>query len=431
MGAAAPIAPELSAILRSRSFAAISVGLGRPHPDCWLEGADHQLGGAVLARLRRRVQERALKLLNTGRLATAIRWFDGFLLATRRTPFVDPAEFGERVAFRYNADTLGLFPEFIRDSPSLRSSHEGPVGSSAISGYVGAISGLAVHVAGGQNIVPPSADGVSTRALVAKSMRREDGPAGQRALCRGLRTSDAALAVGKVPRTSPWEQSQWAMVLAGQNLILRGGELGVVDGAEFDPDRDISLDSIQWHDACAESDGFLWAMVRVVSIKDTVARAQPHFIGVRRRLQGAGGFHELCVYDAIRVVWLHRVAGCSPAEVGRGALPLFVQADGSPVDTSCVKDTVRRFGAAVGIDPLELGARSLRIGGATDWMEQLGRDEARTVIRQRGRWASDCDLIYERALLRTHLAGSATLGQGSGRDLERALQGWVQPARRV
>ena len=101
------------------------------------------------------------------------------------------------------------------------------------------------------------------------------------------------------------------------------------------------------------------------------------------------------------------------------------------MDTSFVKDVIRRFAAAVGLDPDEFGARSARIGGATDWMEQLGRDEARAVIKQRGRWGSDCDLIYERALLRTHLAGSATLGVGSGRDLERALPGWVQPAVRA
>ena len=120
-----------------------------------------------------------------------------------------------------------------------------------------------------------------------------------------------------------------------------------------------------------------------------------------------------------------RVTGKEPREV-----PFFVDDGGQTVTTSYVRGLIRLFAEAIGLDGELFGARSLRIGGATDWLERLGRDEGRAVIKQRGRWSSDCDLIYERALLRTHLEGSASIGTQSGRDLERAQPGWVQPAHR-
>ena len=317
----------------------------------------------------------------------------------------------------------------MRSSPSLRASHTGPVGAAAISAYRGAVAGLAARL-GGTTILDPEA-GASAGAAAAKAMRREDGPTGQRALCQGFRTADSGVAASRVERTSDEGVLRWAILLAGQNLILRGGEIGTVDAAEFDPRRDLSWASFQWMEPCAESDGLPWLLVLVVSIKDTTARAQPHRIGIRRRAQGALGHDPLCAYDAIRIHWLRHVERVRPQDrPDRGAGVPFFSVDGVAVNTSYVTSLVRAFATAVGLDPALFGARSLRIGGATDWLEQLGRDTGRAVIRQRGRWASDCDLIYERALLRTHLEGSAAIGAGTGRDLERAMPGWVQPALR-
>jgi len=85
------------------------------------------------------------------------------------------------------------------------------------------------------------------------------------------------------------------------------------------------------------------------------------------------------------------------------------------------------MGAALGIPAVELGARSFRIGGATDWREVFGADAER-VITQRGRWHSDIGAIYQRALAEAHLRGSAAVGDTVGADLESLCRGWVQPS---
>ena len=81
----------------------------------------------------------------------------------------------------------------------------------------------------------------------------------------------------------------------------------------------------------------------------------------------------------------------------------------------------------LGIAPDEVGGKAFRIGGATDLREVHG-DGAQRLIKERGRWASDVAQLYQRALLRTQLDSSAGAGAAVGRDLEEALQGWVQPA---
>ena len=83
--------------------------------------------------------------------------------------------------------------------------------------------------------------------------------------------------------------------------------------------------------------------------------------------------------------------------------------------------------AALGLERHEHGARSFRIGGATDWREVFGADAER-VITQRGRWHSDIGAIYQRALAEAHLRGSAAVGDTQGADLESMCRGWVQPA---
>ena len=108
-------------------------------------------------------------------------------------------------------------------------------------------------------------------------------------------------------------------------------------------------------------------------------------------------------------------------------MPFFTQSNGSKVDTSYMRELARAFARILRIDPSEFGGKSFRIGGATDWAERFG-EQGRVLLKQRGRWDSDCDQIYTRALLKPHLVGSASLGQASGRDLERVFDGWVQPA---
>ena len=82
----------------------------------------------------------------------------------------------------------------------------------------------------------------------------------------------------------------------------------------------------------------------------------------------------------------------------------------------------------MGLDPADFGGKSFRIGGATDWRAVAGFADATRVIKQRGRWASDIQAIYERALASEHLSGSAAVGGACGEDLESLCPGWAQPA---
>ena len=58
----------------------------------------------------------------------------------------------------------------------------------------------------------------------------------------------------------------------------------------------------------------------------------------------------------------------------------------------------------------------------------FGLAKAERLIRQRGRWKSDVQRLYEGALVEEHLGASAELGDATGRELEALCHGWAQPA---
>ena len=156
----------------------------------------------------------------------------------------------------------------------------------------------------------------------------------------------------------------------------------------------------------------------------------------RRRRDGPVGSDPLCTYDAIVLAWTAQAGSPPPspegASRGRAAEPLastpfFTGESGAAWQTSDTRQLAQEMGAALGIPAVELGARSFRIGGATDWREVFGADAER-VITQRGRWHSDIGAIYQRALAEAHLRGSAAVGDTVGADLESLCRGWVQPS---
>ena len=83
---------------------------------------------------------------------------------------------------------------------------------------------------------------------------------------------------------------------------------------------------------------------------------------------------------------------------------------------------------ALGLAEEEAGAKCFRIGGATDLRDALGSSQVAELTLQRGRWASDVGLVYQRALVRNHLESSAAVGEAAGADLEAMCAGWAQPA---
>ena len=70
--------------------------------------------------------------------------------------------------------------------------------------------------------------------------------------------------------------------------------------------------------------------------------------------------------------------------------------------------------------------RATSLSGADD--STVGLDEARRVLKKRGRWLSDIAHIYARTSLDTSLEASARLADVTGRDVEAAFSGWAEPA---
>ena len=87
-------------------------------------------------------------------------------------------------------------------------------------------------------------------------------------------------------RRSKKGATEWAAALTAHNLLLRGGEVGVVDGKKIDTLRDITIGAVEFRPPGPESDGFPWLTIELVPIKDTTARRREAVMPVRRRSLG-------------------------------------------------------------------------------------------------------------------------------------------------
>ena len=71
--------------------------------------------------------------------------------------------------------------------------------------------------------------------------------------------------------------------------------------------------------------------------------------------------------------------------------PLFCHEDGVAIRVSELRAELKRWMAAIGLDPARFGAHSLRIGGAS---AALAAGVPPALIRIMGRWSSDVYEIY-------------------------------------
>eukprot|EP00965_Chrysotila_dentata_P213426 6187616-Pleurochrysis_carterae.AAC.1 len=182
----------------------------------------------------------------------------------------------------------------------------------------------------------------------------------------------------------------------------------------------------------AASDGFEWALVWVVPIKDAAARHKAAPMPLRRRQrEGPRGSDPLCAFDALWVTWHERADGVPVAERTfgtRSSTPLFVGSDGVlPWSSADSRRLAQAMASEAGLDPNEFGGKAWRIGGATDLRDVLG-DSGAAAIQQRGRWASDVAQVYQRAVVDGQLRTSAAMATSTGVDLEALCTGWTQPA---
>ena len=149
-----------------------------------------------------------------------------------------------------------MFGEYLRRRGS-RKKGAATLKSDTITAYVGLIKKLRSHEA--HHAVTDAC--VNTLAPAAyKRMRQLDGTPGERQLCLGLRARHLRLVAqaGLHSRTTKQGKIEWGAALLAHNLLLRGGELGVVDRKTFNIARDITIGAVQFRSPCAESQGMPW-----------------------------------------------------------------------------------------------------------------------------------------------------------------------------
>ena len=348
--------------------------------------------------------------------------FKKFLEATGRVPFRQVERAGDIASMVYNQETLEIFAEWLRSTGGQK--------ADTISGYISVIKGLRNAEAHYQ----VTSDVVNTAMPKAfKRYRQIDGPPGERKLTHGIRAyMFRELVRSGYDRSSARGITRWAAALGAHNLLLRGGELGAVSGKAFCPRSDGTLGAIEWMAPCAESRQRPWLKWDTVPIKDVAARRRICPMLVCRRHGGDTplGDDPLCTYDALYLLFQERIGRVPDAGRVQGAealLPLFIGRNGRWWTTDDSRELAKEIGEALGLDPTALGARSFRVGGATDYKAKLGAGAER-FIQERGRWCSDIGRIYTRALAAPHLAGSADVGDADGVDIETLCPGWVQPA---
>ena len=205
----------------------------------------------------------------------------------------------------------------------------------------------------------------------------------------------------------------------------------MVDAKKFDPSRDATFGAIEFKEPSADSEHCEWLTWDVVPIKDTTARRRACPMAVRRRQRGGQcGADPLCVFDAIVIAWQTQTGAAPPAR-GRaqGALALqpFFKGERGVWRTADTRALAQDMAVTLGMPAAEVGAKSFRIGGATDWRDVF-KSDAERIITERGRWDSDIGAIYQRALAEAHLRGSAAVGEADGADLEALCKGWAQPS---
>ena len=390
---------------------------------------------ALVRDLRLGMLQRARETYDVGRLSTSLDWFEEFQIDTQRAPIFRPLEHsGDIEAMVYNQETLDMFSEYIRRRGSRLVGRRGgdPVKSDTVATYVGQIKKLRTHEAH-YAITDPSVNVIASAAH--KRMRQLDGPAGERRLSLGLRARHLRMAAELgFDRTSKQGVIEWGAALTAHNLLCRGGEVGVCETAELDPERDLTLGAIEFKEPGEVSEGLPWLTAEFVPIKDTTVRRRSAVMPVRRRAAGGRmGSDPMDTYDAIVLAMAARLGRMPPArgrvEGPEAALPLFVGLRGKPWNTADTRRLARRIaGSLDGLDESLFGAKSFRIGGATDYRAVYGPGAAERMIRQRGRWWSDIHALYQRALATEHLQGSAAIGDARGAELEALCKGWAQPA---
>ena len=333
-----------------------------------------------------------------------------------------------------NEAVLLVAAEFIRSLP--KNALGDLVKGDTVSDTVSALK-VAAEEHYGRKVICPTGGLLLARAL--QSMRREDGPAGSRALSMPMRQQHLQqLAQDSCPfdiHGPGWPRIRWALLQTMHQALMRGGEPGRVPRQPFRPALGLCWQHFVWLDPAtllpatvrvgAELHHLLIVQVRPIKDLKGKHKRAPVPIASKHPV-GYCGFDPTCPYAAIARSWADRVDSAPWAQLK--SEPFFTGIDGLAVTTDIVSAAVRQAATALRLEPTAFNASALRRGGATDLRAALGTAGGKQLIVQRGRWCeTDVDDIYSRASLEEHAGASLALASACGTSLETAAPGWVQP----
>jgi hypothetical protein len=223
----------------------------------------------------------------------------------------------------------------------------------------------------------------------------------------GCRTQQLSAAIAACLATDRAPHQMWRAALTTAFCgLMRGGELGCQDGEAFNASLHLTRADLSFF----KEGGVLHARIRMRPLKK---ERGSRLKGSTVVLRGGGS-----LIDPVAELW--RMLELDPVpKAERATTPLFRLANGQPVRTGDVRECVRALMRRIGCDPLQFGAHSLRIGGATAAMA-AGVDSA--VIKVMGRWSSDVFMIYTRINRESAARMSSVIASTPFHDLERGVE---------
>jgi hypothetical protein len=240
-----------------------------------------------------------------------------------------------------------------------------------------------------------------------RGLRREFADPGRRPRF-GCRTQHLRAALEKcLGGGSRAEQNARAAVTTAFCALMRGGEIALQPGEEFDSVNHLTRADVRFF----REEGVLHAVVMMRRLKDgKVLRGK----SIPVVLRGGGS-----LLDPVQELW--RLFQLDPVpNVMRKTTPLFRRvSDGKAYTVPELGKLVKALMQSVGCNPAHFGAHSLRIGGAT---AALAAGVPPEVIRALGRWDSEVYEIYMHLTKEAAARVGVVVGSTPFTDLERGFQ---------
>ena len=217
-------------------------------------------------------------------------------------------------------------------------------------------------------------------AAMLRGMENAEGGKRPRRLRRGVTPQQLAEGLRRCLGGASASEANWTAALSvGLCGLLRAKELGRGDARASNWATDITRADITF----TVRQGVECAVLRMRPCEKGRMGTQGKTVNVW--LAGGGKF----VDPVAALRRLYRVDAVPESEWGR--TPLFREEGGAAITTRRVRAVVKGIMAAIGENPDEYGAHSLRIGGATAAMAE-GVPPA--YIKAMGRWCSEVYAIY-------------------------------------